>query len=88
MFHHVAAGVTFTLVVASAPWADRDSHTTVIDSAGAIYLIGGSGGDDTFYHDVWVSTDTGADRTQGVLEGDLGYVFMCLCVFQRARAHG
>jgi hypothetical protein len=30
----------------------------VVDAAGAIYVIGGSGG--TYYHDVWVSTDGGA----------------------------
>ncbi len=56
------AGATWTLVIASAPWAARYSHTTVIDGAGAIYVIGGSGGT-TNYKDVWKSTDGGADRT-------------------------
>ncbi len=53
------------------PWAGRDSHTTVIDAAGAIYVIGGwsylSGGGFTYYHDVWASTDGGA--LAGLREG-------------------
>ncbi len=36
----------------------------MIDAAGAIYVIGGLNGN-TFYKDVWVSTDKGADRTRG-----------------------
>jgi hypothetical protein len=42
-------------------------HTTVIDSAGAIYVIGGffsHNGNFTFFNDVWVSTDRGAGRTR------------------------
>jgi hypothetical protein len=47
--------------MASAPWARRYYHTTVVDAAGVIYVIGGQGsGPDTYYHDVWVSTDGGA----------------------------
>jgi hypothetical protein len=39
----------------------RLGYTTVIDAAGAIYVIGGYGGEDTGYlKDVWVSTDGGA----------------------------
>ncbi len=37
----------------------------MIDAAGAIYVIGGNGGGNNFYKDVWVSTDRGADRTSG-----------------------
>jgi hypothetical protein len=34
----------------------------VIDVAGAIYVIGGcNDGSSTFYQDVWISTDGGAD---------------------------
>ncbi len=55
-----AAGVTWTSRTASAPWAARYGHTTVVDANGAIYVIGGSIGYPTFYHDVWVSTDGGA----------------------------
>ncbi len=69
----------------TAPWAARFGHTTVIDAAGAIYVIGGInvyGG--TLFQDVWVSTDGGAraglapggwsggsrgGTTGGVLEG-------------------
>ena len=53
-------------MIASAPWAAREAHTTVIDAAGAIYVIGGrssSSGTHVFYNDVWVSTDGGAGRT-------------------------
>ncbi len=67
-----AAGVTWTSRTASAPWAARAGHTSVIDAAGAIYVIGGLGGIGTTYSkDVWVSTDGGADRTRGeeLLEG-------------------
>ncbi len=61
-----AAGVTWTSCTASAPWAARYSHTTVIDAAGAIYVIGGVGigGTSSSYQDVWASTDGGADRTE------------------------
>ncbi len=54
-----AAGVTWTCRTASAPWAGRYGHTSVVDAAGAIYVIGGAGGT-TLYSDVWVSTDGGA----------------------------
>ncbi len=55
----LGAGVTWTCRTASAGWAGRQGHTTVVDAAGAIYVIGGYG-DDTVYHDVWASTDGGA----------------------------
>ena len=57
-------------MIASAPWDARTYHTTVIDAAGAIYVIGGFNGR-THYKDVWVSTDGGAYRTRGVLDGCL-----------------
>jgi hypothetical protein len=44
----------------SAPWAARCQHASVVDAAGAMYVIGGIGTVDTHYHDVWVSTDGGA----------------------------
>ncbi len=60
----LAAGVTFTRT-SSAPWRGRWQHTTVIDAAGAIYVIGGfDGNTGTYHNDVWVSTDGGADRTR------------------------
>jgi hypothetical protein len=56
----VAAGATWRLVIASAPWAARLGHTSVIDAAGAIYVIGGvNDRDRTDFKDVWVSTDGG-----------------------------
>jgi hypothetical protein len=59
----MAAGATWRLVIASAPWAVRRSHTSVVDAAGAIYVLGGciyEGSTNTFYNDVWASTDGGA----------------------------
>ncbi len=47
-----------------APWDGRYGHTSVIDAAGAIYVLGGKGGTLTLYQDVWVSTNGGADRTR------------------------
>ncbi len=52
----LAAGVTWTSRTTNAPWAARVAHTSVIDAAGAIYVIGGqgySGGTYTYYQDVW-----------------------------------
>ena len=63
----LAAGVTWTLVIAKAPWAARAGHTSVIDAAGAIYVIGGSSYSQ--YNDVWVTTDKGVDGTRSVLAG-------------------
>ncbi len=59
----LAAGVTWTSRTASAQWAARGFHTSVIDAAGAICVIGGSSGyyyNFTYYQHVWVSTDGGA----------------------------
>ncbi len=46
-----AAGVTWSLVIASAPWGARAKHTSVVDAAGAVYVIGGSKGHSA-YNDV------------------------------------
>jgi hypothetical protein len=70
----MAAGVSWTIRTASAPWAARNGHTSVIDAAGAIYVLGGYGANG-FLKDVWKSTDGGVDRTYagggvvGVLSG-------------------
>ncbi len=68
----MAAGATFNNRTTSAPWAARYGHTSVIDAAGAIYVIGGYNGDSVgtgYRTDVWVSTDGGArpDSRGGVL---------------------
>ncbi len=73
-----AAGVTWMCRTAKAEWAARGSHTSVIDAAGAIYVIGGLGGytstGTTDYNDVWASTDGGAQTGLG-REGNLwGYL--------------
>jgi hypothetical protein len=59
----LAAGITWTSRTIKAEWAGRSYHTTVIDAAGAIYVIGGYRGGTTYYRDVWVSTD-GGERTE------------------------
>ncbi len=75
-----AAGVTWTSRTTSAPWAARYRHTSVVDAAGTIYVIGGGGGSaGTNFNDVWKSTDGGARAglrqrggrwgTRGVLRG-------------------
>jgi hypothetical protein len=43
----LAAGITWTSCTANAQWAARIAHTSVIDAAGAIYVIGGLGGSTT-----------------------------------------
>ncbi len=84
----LAAGATFTNRTMSAPWAGRRSHASVIDAAGAIYVIGGT--DDVtpyvYFNDVWVSPDKGADparvlrvvfelegRSSGAMWGPIGH---------------
>ena len=66
----VGSGVTWTGLTMTAPWAARFEHTSVIDAAGAIYVIGGESGG-TFFQDVWASTDGGArpDSRRGVVGG-------------------
>ena len=64
----MAAGATWSIVTASAPWGVRYDHTSVIDAGGAIYVIGGQGNAPT-YNDVWVSTDKGADRNRAGTPG-------------------
>ena len=73
----VATGVTWTNRTSSAPWAARYWHTSVVDAAGAIYVIGGWNGDTGTFNDVWASTDGGArlDSVRGtgwVLSGIQG----------------
>jgi hypothetical protein len=57
----------------TAPWAGRAYHTSVVDAAGAIYVLGGiilNGSYSTYFNDVWASTDGGA-RT-GLAPGVVG----------------
>jgi hypothetical protein len=73
------AGITWSCRTPKAEWAARFGHTTVIDAAGAIYVIGGQG-DTGNFQDVWASADGGARAglgqggwssggTRGVLNG-------------------
>jgi hypothetical protein len=57
-----AAGVNWASRTASAEWAGRCGHTSVIDAAGVIYVIGGVKDNPqptVVYQDVWASTDGG-----------------------------
>ncbi len=54
------AGASWKRITASAPWAARQGHTSVLDAAGNIFVLGGSGDGDTTYNDVWRSADHGA----------------------------
>ncbi len=70
-----AAGRTFTSRTLKAGWAGRYGHTSVVDAFGAIYVLGSGG--DTYFRDVWASTDGGArpdsvNDVVGVLEGYSG----------------
>ena len=63
---------TWTSRTTSAQWAAREGHASVIDAAGAIYVIGGFSGGTTYYNDVWASADGGATalvRTRGIVRG-------------------
>ncbi len=55
-----AAGITWTSRTAKAQWGRRGYHTSVVDAAGAIYVIGGTDTGSSYFHDVWASTDGGA----------------------------
>jgi hypothetical protein len=59
----------------------RRSHTSVIDAAGAIYVIGGYDGS-TYYKDVWATTDGGADRTRAGDRGGGGTALVLRCVLR------
>ncbi len=66
--------MNWTIRTAKAGWGytDRFSHTSVVDAAGAIYVIGGWN-DPTPLQDVWASTDGGA-RPDSVQGGSVGRV--------------
>ncbi len=72
-----AAGRTFSNRTLKAEWAARRLHTSVVDAAGAIYVIGGYGTTGYNFNDVWVSTDGGARAGLGrgeVVGGYTGWV--------------
>ncbi len=60
MYASSAAGRTFTSRTLKAEWVGRYGHTSVIDAAGAIYVIGGTANCGPNFNDVWVSNDRGA----------------------------
>ncbi len=71
--------MTWTSRTVQAEWAARGQrgyHTSVVDAAGAIYVLGGYNGIFTYYNDVWASTDGGArpDSVGGAVGGYTGWV--------------
>ncbi len=59
----MTAGVMWMIRTTSAQWAARSGHTSVIDAAGCIYVIGGYG--PGYFQDVWMSADEGAPPDSG-----------------------
>jgi len=55
-------GATWTQVNASAGWAGRYGHTSVVMPDGSIVLMGGNR--NSYLNDIWRSTDNGATWTQ------------------------
>jgi hypothetical protein len=74
-----AAGATWGRVTNYVLWEARSGHTTVIDAAGIMYLMGGFNGT-SFFNDMWISTNKGAAT---VMRTDW---CVCACVCSRARA--
>jgi hypothetical protein len=68
-----AAGITWTSRTAKAQWGRRGYHTSVVDAAGAIYVIGGTDTGSSYFHDVWASTDGGARAGLMGYSGYRGY---------------
>jgi hypothetical protein len=56
----------------TAEWAARYGHSTVIDAAGAIYVLGGYGSS-KYLRDVWTSTDGGVLPDSAGGRGVMGY---------------
>ena len=46
----------------------------MIDATGAIFVIGGTSGGNTFFNDVWKSTDGGADPRRNARDYETGTV--------------
>jgi hypothetical protein len=74
-----AAGAVWRCRTMTAPWAGRYAHTSVIDAAGAIYVIGGlsariGGNGYTYFTDVWASTDGGVHLTRAGGSGVLSNI--------------
>ncbi len=55
----LAAGINWTSRTAKVEWTARFGHTSVVDAAGAIYVIGGIS-TTGYLQDVWATTDGGA----------------------------
>ncbi len=64
----MAAGITWTSRTLTAQWDARNGHTSVVDAAGAIYVIGGwiGGTGPGPLQDVWASTDGGVRAGLGL----------------------
>ena len=62
-----------------APWDARYEHTSVIDAAGNIYVLGGYN-NDNIYSDVWMSADKGETlhAAARLYRGDACHVHACV----------
>ena len=54
-------GVSWTLMSSSSLWSARNNHSSVVLPDGSIVLMGGWGGAESFFNDVWHSTNEGAN---------------------------
>ena len=58
-------GVTWIQRTASAPWAGRMGHSAIVGPTGTLlYIMAGNTASETYYNDVWVSSDYGATWTE------------------------
>jgi hypothetical protein len=80
-----AAGATWGRVTNYALWEARAGHTTVIDAAGIMYLMGGLNDFNdksfaAFFNDMWISTNKGAATVRPTDR------CACACAYVCARA--
>ena len=57
-------GVSWTQVATGNRFSTRRNHSGVVDNEGNLYVIGGEVADDSYYNDVWRSSDNGVSWTQ------------------------
>ena len=62
-----------------AQWDARYAHTSVIDAAGNIYVLGGYS-DASYYSDVWLSGDKGETLHAEAPPSTISHDHRCTCV--------
>jgi hypothetical protein len=65
-----------------AQWGARYEHTSVIDAAGNIYVLGGYNDDNVkkFFNDVWLSGDKGETLHAEAPPSTISHDHRCTCV--------